>query len=122
VSLAQPVLQALLDVLAQPAASQQPEPLRQAQPVRVAQLVQAQVLRQQALEFLLQLWVRVQEVQLLEQRQAAARQPERALRLLVQLRRAHVLQLLRLLPSRLFLKSRRLRRQLRLALIVGSAF
>lgn len=117
-----------LDEPAQWRASQRQELLPQALVVLAAlreREEQLQVLRQQAPELLFQRLVLAQEARqppALQQQELAALQQERASRPLVRLLRARVLQLSRLLPSRLFLRLPRLRRQLRLSLDPESVF
>jgi hypothetical protein len=98
--------------------------------VRQAQLERPRVLRRPVLLVLLQqleqrLVARQLALVRAEQPEQSVRQPapvSRARRVLAQRRRArHASLLLRQRPSRLYLRWRRLRRQLRLALIVGNA-
>jgi hypothetical protein len=122
--LARLVSQALLDAPEQPAVLQRQELLLRARLVRVAlgkQLARPQVLRRPALEFLLRRPAHEQPAQLQEeQHEPEARQAALLLRLQARLQPVRDALLSQLHPSRLFPKSRRLLRQLRLALIVGS--
>jgi hypothetical protein len=127
--LARQVSQAQLGAREQQAVLQRPELLLRARLEQRAALweqqAQPRALHSQALEFLLQRQVRAQEAQQLAASQwqrLAAQRPAQVLRRLVVPQQVRVSLLLRRHPSRLFLKSQRLLRQLRLALIVESAF
>jgi hypothetical protein len=116
----------LLGELEQQVVLQRPELLLRARLVRVAlreQLARSQVLRRQAMEFLFRRPAHEQPAQLQEeQHEPEARQSALLLRQVARLQRVRAEPLSQLHPSRLFLKSRRLLRQLRLALVAESAF
>jgi hypothetical protein len=109
-------------------ASRRPELLLRARPALVAlleRLAQRRVLRPPAREFSLRRQVRAQEEQqlaALPREELRARLPAQVLQRLERLLRARGALLSRRLPSRLFLKLRRLRRQLRLSLNPENVF